>query len=67
MLNALKEDMNKKNSNLLDDKLKNKLKHNNINFREESNIKINSTNHDVKGVFLVKYNEFPSFLWVPVI
>ena len=60
MLNALKEDMNKKNSNLLDDKLKNKLKYNNINFREESNIKINSTNHDVKGVFLVKYNEFLS-------
>lgn len=60
ILKMLQNDCNQNKLNSLDEKLKNKLKINNINFCEESNIKIGPSNHEVKGIFLVKYNKFLS-------
>lgn len=60
MLKIIQNSTNQEKSNTLDKKLIDKLKNNNISFSEEASIKIEHSNHEVKGMFLVKYNKFLS-------
>lgn len=60
ILKAMQSNINQEQSNTLDKKLISKLKNNNISFSEEASIKIEHSNHEVKGIFLVKYNKFLS-------
>lgn len=60
ILKIIQNSTNQDKSNTLDKELINKLKNNNISFCEEASIKIEHSNHEVKGMFLVKYNKFLS-------
>lgn len=60
ILKIIQNSTNQDKSNTLDKELINKLKNNNISFCEEVSIKIEHSNHEVKGIFLVKYNKFLS-------